>query len=196
MGPVHEDKPRPPLAIVDEAALMSRVAQGDLDAFEQLYDRYKGPLAGFFFRMCWDWAAVEDLVQETFLRLWKSASSYRGQGSLTTYVFQVGKNLWLNEERRRAAGRPQAPVSRPDEMPVAVDQSPGPEEDAERAERRARVRAAVSRLSDEKRLVVEMAEFQGMRYREVAEALGIPIGTVKSRMASAEAALREMLEGE
>ena len=176
-----------------DAALMGLVAKGDLDAFEALFNRYKGPLAGFFYRLCRDWQGAEDLIQETFLRIWKSAACYRGTGAFSTYLFQIAKNLWLNE-LRRAASRPRPPVGDVQEMPDPDDPRPGPDGRAEKRERHAQVHAAVARLTEKKRLVVELVEFQGLRYRDVARILKIPVGTVKSRMSAAEKDLREMLE--
>ena len=79
---------------------MSRIQAGDVGAFELLYARYSHPLINFFFQMCFDRVAAEDYLQETFLRVWRARQSYRPIGKVSTWLFQIAKNYWLNEREK------------------------------------------------------------------------------------------------
>ncbi|MGH7162595.1 MAG: RNA polymerase sigma factor, partial [Planctomycetota bacterium] len=81
--------------------LMARLQGGELKAFELLYARYSAPLLNFFHQMCFDRAASEDYVQETFLRVWRARGSYRPIGRVSTWLFQIAKNFWFNEREKR-----------------------------------------------------------------------------------------------
>ncbi|MFQ5845418.1 MAG: RNA polymerase sigma factor [Planctomycetota bacterium] len=180
--------------------LMSRVRGGDVEAFEQLYRRYARPLMNFFFRMCYDRIAAEDHLQETFLRVWRARTSYRPAGRVSSWLFRIARNFWLNERAKRrlrpfhgrgallgerAEAATEATVDpRPETRPDAVAQA---------AETEAALARAVSELSDTRRLVFVLCRHQGLSYGRVAEVLEIPVGTVKSRMARAEKTLRRKL---
>lgn len=181
--------------------LMLRVRGGDLAAFEELYALYSRPLMNFFYRLTWDRTFSEDLMQETFLRLWRARERYQPTGKFTTYLFQIGKNHWLNERDKKM--RRIQPVS----LSAGADESGGglaesvdskvrgPMTETLNQELGDRIAAAVDALSEKLRLVFVMGQLEGMRYRDIAEILGIPVGTVKSRMANAEKAIRGRLEG-
>lgn len=176
---------------------MRRVQKGDRTAFAELFATYEDPLAGFFFHLCWDANRTQDLVQETFLRLWKAAAAYRGQGRFSTYLFQIAKNLWINERARDARRPAPQPLDRDedDEGPAGrlPDGRPSPLQQMLDREDVAAVRKAVASLDPKKQMVFVLSEYQGLSYARVAELLGIPEGTVKSRMAAAERLLREKL---
>lgn len=185
-----------------DEALMLRVGSGDLQAFEVLYERYRRQLLRFLAHLYWDRNAAEDAVQEVFLRLWRAAPRYAPRGKFSTYLYQIAKNFWLTDRERRA----RAPVLAPfgadsgDEEPSGTatpdpaDPRAGPGENASAGETAAAVRRAVDGLPEGQRLVVVLADFQGLPYREVAEILGIPVGTVKSRHFLADKALRDSLK--
>ena len=176
--------------------LMLRVRGGDMAAFEELYARYSRPLLNFLYRLTWDRAFAEDLVQEVFLRLWKGRARYRPTGKFTTYLFQIAKNHWLNEREKR--NRRISPVS----LEAGADESSNGLRDAVGSGERGpmartldkelgeRIAAAVGKLSEKLRLVFVLGQLDGMRYADIAEILGIPVGTVKSRMSNAEKAIR------
>jgi len=169
-----------------ETELMLRVKAGDRAAFEELYGLYRKPLASYLYRLCWNRPLAEDLLQEAFLRLWRAAPGYEPSAKVSTYVFRIAHNLFINESARRRE---------------KVLEGPGPEtradpaSDLQRREVQESVRRAVEELPEGERECLLLAEFHGFRYAEIAEILGIPVGTVKSRMFSAVQRLRETLKG-
>lgn len=182
---------------------MARIAQGDAHAFEELYGAYAKAVGHFLYRMCYDVGLAEDCLQEVFLRLWKAAPGWRGDGKVSTFIFQIAKNLGL--DAREKAGREKARVfSEADSKDSAggrradgrepAERGDGPAQRLEGEELRAEVRRAVEALPQEQRIVVHLAQTEGLTYREVAEILQLPAGTVKSRMAAAVETLRRKLE--
>ena len=181
--------------------LMLQVKDGDLAAFEALYARYSRPLMNFFFRLEWDRDRAEDLMQETFLRLWRGRARYQTTGKFTTYLFQIGKNHWLNErdkKRRRIspvsleAGADESGAGLRDAVPA---DGKNPMDEMLNGELGRKLTEAIDALSEKLRLVFVLGQIQGMRYAEIGEILGIPVGTVKSRMSNAEKAIRGRLSG-
>ncbi|RKY28820.1 MAG: hypothetical protein DRP79_01905 [Planctomycetota bacterium] len=178
--------------------LMLRVKQGDVNAFEQIYENYRGPIGGFFYHLVWDQALAEDFLQEVFLRLWRSAPDYRPTGKFSTFIFQIAKNFWLNERLKRMHNPRlslDAPIRGEDgdyAREIAGDAST-PSTLLANAEMKARVREAIEQLPEKQRVTFVLSEFQGMKYEEIGEVLEVPLGTVKSRMVSAERFLRGRL---
>jgi RNA polymerase sigma-70 factor (ECF subfamily) len=178
--------------------LMLKAGQGDLEAFEGLHRRFGRPVLNFFFRLTWDRQLSEDMTQEVFVKLWKAAPRYRPTARFTTFLFQIAKNHWLNElDRRRRRPAPQSLEAAPEGRPSARDNvawnGRDPSDCAQDGEVRARLREALEAMSPKLRDVYVLAEIRGLKYREIAEELGIPVGTVKSRMHHAEKALRAFL---
>ena len=183
---------------------MLAAGKGDADAFAALYDRWSGPILRWFWHACYDRDAAEDLMQETFLRVWRAAPRYEVRAKFSTFLFQVAKNLWINE-RAKVLRRP-LKVSLDAPGPAGEDgeglslgarlpgDDPSPADETVRAETGRRIRAAVDSLSDKLREVFILAAFQELPYQEIGAILGIPEGTVKSRMWAAVRALRERLE--
>ncbi len=184
----------------EDQARMLRARAGDAAAFEELYERWSRPILRFFFHVAYDRDAAEDLCQETFLRVWRAAPRYEVRARFSTYLFQVAKNLWINE-REKALRRPRRvsldACDDPGEGVPLRDAIPGdspdPAEEAARAETGRRLRAAIDSLSEKLRPVFVLGAVEGMPYDEVAGVLEIPVGTVKSRMWAAVRALRERL---
>jgi RNA polymerase sigma-70 factor (ECF subfamily) len=191
-------------AIGPDERRMLAAARGDAEAFAALYDRWSGPLLRFFWHLCYDRDAAEDLLQETFLRLWRAAPRYEVRAKFSTYLFQIGKNLWLNE-REKVLRRPlRISLDAPrdagggeegDSLAASLDSgAPDPGNEAARGETGRRIRAAVDRLPEGQREVFVLAAIQELPYAEVGSILGIPEGTVKSRMWAAVRRLRTTLE--
>lgn len=179
--------------------LMARIQADDVGAYEELYARYARPLLNFFFQMCFDRTASEDYLQETFLRVWRARQTYRPIGKVSTWLFQIAKNYWFNE-REKMKRRPFHTVAGGDDAmsqwaniaDSGNDLSP---EGAARAGEVAKaIRHAVDELSDKLRVVFVMARYQRLPYAEISAILGIPVGTVKSRVALAEKNLRTRLK--
>jgi RNA polymerase sigma-70 factor (ECF subfamily) len=177
----------------EDQAWMSRIAAGDRSAFEALYRAYASALGNYLFRICYEESLAEDGLQETFLRVWRAAPQWRGQGKVSTFLFQVAKNVGLDVRSRRL--REQARMEDPDDesRPDPETGVPAPDRAMEGAELRDLVRRAVASLPDEQRMVLELVQTEGLTYREAAEILDLPLGTVKSRMLAAAETLRRRL---
>jgi len=182
-----------------DVELMLRVRDGDVEAFEKIYEHYKGPIGGFFYHLVWDQSLAEDFLQEVFLRLWRSAPEYKPSGKFSTYLFQIAKNFWLNERMKRLR-EPRisldAPVEGRDEeyrLEVAGNVAT-PSTIMANAEMKAHVQEAIEYMPEKQRVTFVLSEFQGLKYEEISEILEVPLGTVKSRMAGAERFLRAKLQ--
>jgi RNA polymerase sigma-70 factor, ECF subfamily len=174
--------------------LMLRVRDGDVAAFGELLRRYRAPLRRFFASLLPDPSQADDVVQEVFLRLWLSRQRYEPTGRVSTYLFQIGRHYWLNQRKkfRRELGEDvldQALQTRP-------LGTPQPETLLLQEHRALRIRRAIAALPERYRTVFELSHVEGLKYAEIGERLGIPVGTVKSRMAEAVRRLRQALAGE
>ena len=189
--PQREDQP--------EADLLARYRDGDSGAFRELVDSYRERMLQFFYRLCWDRDRSEDLLQELFIKLILGSKRYRTQGRMSTFVYRVATNLWIDHYRSQ---RPRPRMYSFDQVvhpagDVAPRQFAGesvaPAEQMIDREERDAMRSALERLTEPHRLVFELAVYQERPYGEISELLDIPIGTVKSRMHNAVAALKQML---
>jgi RNA polymerase sigma-70 factor (ECF subfamily) len=170
----------------DDAALMQRLAAGDLSALGVLYDRYNSPVRHFLRRAAPTSADIDDLVQETFVSAMQSAASYDGRPRATPFL--IGIAAHLVRRRRRFVARWAEFLWGLSEICANVVSTP--EENAQALEDLERVDRALARMSEAKRLVYVMIEREGMSGEEVAAALGIPLGTVWTRLHHARAALQ------
>lgn len=178
---------------VDRSLLLD-VTKGDQAAFETLYDQYVMPALGLAMKICGDRALAEDVVQETFLSIWRRPGAYSpDRGTVSAYVLGMVHHKAVDairhEEslrRRERAALSQVEFSTGDELV----------EEAWVSVRRDRVRRAVSRLSDAQREALELAYFEGLTYSEVADKLGIPLGTAKTRLRDGMIRLRDVLADE
>jgi len=170
-----------------DGELITRAADGDRGAFEVLYRRYSRPVFGLALRRLGDRGRAEDAVQETFASIWRAARSYRPErGPGAPWLYAVARNAITDRGRART----EPPIYVPEE------QSPdaGPPERAESAWTAWRVHRALEELSTNERTVIELAYWSGLSQSEVAEYLGIPLGTVKTRTRAALARLADLLE--
>jgi RNA polymerase sigma-70 factor, ECF subfamily len=171
----------------EDAALVSRVASGDRDAaLEELYRRYAPRLYGFGVRVLGSRDLAEELVQETFVRLWRTAASFdHGRGSVGAFLFTIARNIAVDLWRR--------PSSRPfDPEPDEVAEPGGDPVDA--VVTVLAVRDAMRDLSPAHREVLELTYRGGLKQTEIADVLGLPLGTVKTRTYYALRALRLALQ--
>lgn len=175
------------MAVQDEKRLLKRMQKGEAEAFAEFVDRFGGRVHALARRYTRSEADAEDLTQEVFVALCKSIGNFRGESALGTWVYRVTVNICLKHQGRRPPEA--APL---DNLPIA-DSTPTPEEHAARTELSAQVEGALANLSDNHREVVVLHEMHGLTYAECAEALGVPIGTVKSRLFHAFGRLRELL---
>ena len=185
---------------MDEVALISSAQQGDLDSFNRLVLAYQDMVYGQAYRMMGEAEAAEDAAQEAFISAYRSLNSYRG-GSFKAWLMRIVTNACYDELRRRKR-RPTTPLEPVDADDEEVEsprwmEDPGesPEEAAERSELNSALQNCLSGLPDEFRAVVVMIDVQGLDYSEASEAIGAPLGTVKSRLARARLKLRDCLQG-
>ncbi|MDO8587664.1 MAG: RNA polymerase sigma factor [Armatimonadota bacterium] len=185
-----------------DVELMELVKRGDFAAFDELYNRYSGPIRRFLFSLTWDQETSEDYLQEVFLRLWRAREAYCPKGKLSSYIFRIAKNYYLCERRKLKARYPEASLahedrngSRPFEN-IRANEKIEPEVHLMEEYRRWRLRQAIGELPDGQKMVFVMSHFQEMKYAEISDALGVPVGTVKSRMFAAVNTLRALLKEE
>jgi RNA polymerase sigma-70 factor (ECF subfamily) len=172
---------------VSDGELISRVGSGDRNAFEVLYRRYSRPVFGLALRRLGDRGRAEDAVQETFASVWRAAGSYRPErGPGAPWLYAVARNAIVDNGRARR------------EPPVeGVEEKAGDETPADRAEAgwvAWRVHRALAELPENERIVIELAYWRGRSQSEIAELLGIPLGTVKTRTRTGLARLADQLE--
>ncbi len=174
---------------VDDALLMARVADGDRAALAELVRRHQHAMLELAYRTTGNRTLAEDITQDAFLRIWRSAGRYRPTARLGTWIYRIVVNLCLDTFKRRGpiAGEP----------PDAVD--PGSEDPAatlERDDRAAAVRRAVCALPERQRVAVVLQRFSGLSIRAIAEATGWTESAVESLLVRGHAALRESLAPE
>jgi RNA polymerase sigma-70 factor, ECF subfamily len=172
-----------------DAELIQRIGDGDQEAFDSLYRRYARPVYGFALRRLRDRGQAEDVAQETFASVWRSAASYRpDRGPGAAWLYAVARNAVVDRIRLNARAAPGVPAD------VASDA--GPEDRAQTDWIAWRVHRAFAELPDGERSVLELAYWGGLSQSEVADFLGIPLGTVKTRTRSGLSHLADLLEGE
>jgi RNA polymerase sigma-70 factor (ECF subfamily) len=184
-----------------DEALMLRYRDGDVRAFEVLVTRHRKPIYNFILRFVRDAAQAEDVLQETFLRLVKGAEAYERQAKFTTWLYTIARNLCVDASRRgkhRKAASLDAPASGdPDGSPLidlVADGKDGVDRQAIGRELQVRIQAAVEALPDEQREIFLLREVADLQFNEIANIVGCPENTVKSRMRYALEKLREALE--
>lgn len=185
---------------LSDADLMMLVREGDYVAFDKLYDRYRAPIQRFLFSLTWDQDLAEDGLQEVFLRLFRARDRYEPTGKFSTYIFQIAKNYYLAQARRARARSEEVSLAHEDRNGfkpyenLRVNERIEPEVHLLDEYRKLNIRRAIAALPEHQKLVFVMSHFEDMKYAEIAEVLGIAVGTVKSRMFTAVNTLRTMLK--
>jgi RNA polymerase sigma factor (sigma-70 family) len=186
---------------VDEPELIRYAQQGDLDAFNRLIQIYERQVFNLAWRIMGDSDSAADATQEAFISAYKAVVRFRG-GSFRSWMMRIVTNACYDELRRRKR-RPAGSLEKLfDEVGVPEPDDPGdlihkpedPETATERAELSNAIQDCLNRLPDDFRVVAVLADVQGYEYGEVAQVIGKPLGTVKSRLARARARLRECLQ--
>ena len=173
------------------ADLLQRIAErADPAAFRELYEAYGPRVKAYMMRQGADAGTAEDLAQETLLTVWRKAALYAGdKGSMTTWVFAIARNLRIDRLRREVPWQ-----ELPEGRMAEASSEPLPDEAMAEKERQERVQAALAELPPEQKEVVSLAYLEGLSHSEIAERLGVPLGTVKSRMRIAYQKIRQALE--
>lgn len=181
--------------MADKAALrqdkkqVARIAAGDPQAARQIVDHYGDPLLGFAFRMTSDRALAEDIVQETFLRLWKHAARWQPKAPLKAWLYRVAYNLAIDHFR--------APTTVPEAAAATVpDAQPGPAAQAQADIIAAQVAAELARLPDRQRAALTLVYYQELSNIEAAAAMSISVEALESLLARARRTLRGRLDGQ
>jgi RNA polymerase sigma-70 factor (ECF subfamily) len=180
--PARAHEPRPHMS--EDGALIERVRRGDADAFAQLYDRHSALVYGVARRMLGNPAQAEDVAQSVFLQIWSRPASFQG-GNFAAWIATVARNASI-DILRSAAVRTREP-----EMPVNLPSDIDLDDEVYARVRASAVTDALAALPADQREPIVRAYFDGLSYREVAEQLGAPLGTIKSRI---RAGLRRLMD--
>lgn len=209
----HTNRSRPHRAVQPELSraglqhltdeqLFQRYTAGDEGGFQLLVERYEPRIQGFLRKRLSDEERVEDLTQDTFLRIHRARDSYDPGRKFSTWIHTIANNLLKNEFRNRSRRRetafsdlrPEHPSSGLTPRPVEFESSqPDPEQEAYRSELREAIGSAIARMDEHHRIPFVMREVEDLSYEEIAEAIGIPVGTVKSRLNRARHSFRSLL---
>lgn len=187
----------PDLISLSDADLIGRAAEGDARALEVLYDRYSRVVFSFGLRIVGDPQLAEELLQEVFFRAWQQGGSFRSsKGSFITWLLSITHNMAIDEVRKRRR-RPQKADSEDPEAALAAvaDTGVGVEDEVWLGALRDTIAGAMASLPPAQREAIELAYFRGLTQREIAERLGEPLGTIKTRMRLGMQKLRDQLEG-
>lgn len=199
-SPEDEPEPESSLADNDEAsdvALMLRVRDGDLEAFETLVTRHQHSVVGTAAKMLGGTADAEDIGQQVFMRVWKHAARYQPSAKFTTWLMTITRNLVFNELRRRR--RSQQVSMDADEGDTirhqfVDEQAAAPSEDMLDSELHEAIDSAIASLPEAQRLAIVLRRYEGMPYEEIAEVLKTSVPAVKSILFRARAELKARLK--
>lgn len=173
--------------------LVERIAQGDEAAFDELYRRYHQRVFGYLLRVLGRLERIEEVLDDVMLAVWQGARRFDGRSRVSTWVFGIAHHKAL-----KALDRSRREADRSGDDPAELEHEPvtgagGPETAAARSELRSKLRRAMEALSPVQRAAVELTFYYGYSYPEVAQILGCPVGTVKTRMFHARRVLKERL---
>ena len=180
----------------DDQCLIAQCLDGDTAAFGELVRRYQDRLYNTVYRLVGNAEDAQDVVQDAFLHAYQSLDGFKGGSLFFTWLYRIAVNTAISHKRRQRvllridAGRNGATSL----QPLDDSESSRPGEALERAEQEQRIQHALSRLSPEHRAVLVLKDMEGPKYEAMADILGVPIGTIRSRLHRARAELRELLE--
>lgn len=178
----------------EDFMLVERMRTGDESAFGEIMQRYQRPVLDFVYRMVGNADTANDLAQDVFVRVWRGIGRFRwrADAAFSTWLFQIARNACIDETRRWARDPMHAAVA----DPVVLEQSPSPNPTASDVAAREigeRVAAAVTRLPEDQRTVVALAEYEGLSYKEIATVMNCSIKSVEARLYRAKQTLRHAL---
>jgi RNA polymerase sigma-70 factor (ECF subfamily) len=192
-------EPSPPDRADEDAvdvALMKRARGGDHEAFTELVTRHQHAVVGTVAKMLGNASGAEDIAQQVFVRLWKSAPRYEPRAKFTTFLFTITRNLVFNETRKRQRRKEHSLDEQEDEWHQQIPESADTQPDARflQTELREAVDKAIARLPEKQRMAVILRRYEQMPYEDIAEALDLTVSAVKSQLFRARGALREDLK--
>jgi RNA polymerase sigma-70 factor (ECF subfamily) len=168
MGPTDEE-------------LVEAFQGGDLSAFDDLLRRWDGKIHGAIYRLMGSDEEARDLCQETFLKAYRALGGFKGEARFSSWLYQIALNVCRDRMRRRR-GKTLVSLDDMEEGEIHVDRAPSALEQMEAADLSRRVAAAVAALPEEQREVIVLKEYQGLTFLEIAQTLGLPMSTVKTRL--------------
>lgn len=174
-----------PTSSLTDRQLLQGTTRRDEGAFNELYHRYSTPIYNYLLRLIHEQNVAEELLQEVFVAVWEGAGRFRGHAKVSTWLFRIAHHRavdWLRKQRPN-------PVGEIERLPA----DDCPEEEAFGTWRADQLQAALALLSPDHRAVLELVFFQGLPYREVAQVVGCPVGTIKSRISYAKRYLNGVL---
>lgn len=184
--------------VLPERGLVELCRLGDPQAFARLVALHEGMVYGLAARLLGDSEEAKDLAQDVFLQIFRMLGRFEGRSSLKTWIYRIVVNQCRNRQRwwrrrRRERSCPLDSLARADEARLAADEASGPYQALHRLELAQRVQAALLKVSFEHRAILLLREVEGLSCEEIAAALGLAEGTVKSRLARARESLRRLL---
>jgi RNA polymerase sigma-70 factor (ECF subfamily) len=180
----------------EDLALMAKVARGDEDAFAKIVKKHQHAVLGTVAKMTNQSPDTEDIAQQVFIRLWKSAERYKPTAKFTTFLFTITKNLVFNATRKKSGKNEYSFDALEGKWRQSIEDKRSdsrPDKLIEQTELRQIIDEAISSLPEKQRLAVVLRRYEKMPYEEIAETLGISIPAVKSQLFRARTALRELL---
>ncbi|MEP6821929.1 MAG: sigma-70 family RNA polymerase sigma factor [Chthoniobacterales bacterium] len=189
---LHADEP----FARDDTCLMSLAGAGDIIAFEQLVQRHQALVTGTVARMLGNNSEVEDIAQQVFVRVWKSASRYVPRAKFTTWLLKITRNLVFNELRRRKRHITVALASElgAEETPLRDERGQTPDEALLESELKGAIESAIQMLPETQRMAVILRRHEELSYEDIAEVLDQTVPAVKSLLFRARTQLRERLK--
>ena len=186
------------LSEMSDEELMSQFQEGTVEAYDILVSRYKDQITNYIYRFVGDWQECEDLLQETFLRVYRNRHSYKPIAKFSTWLYTIAGNLARSEyrKRKRRQTRSLQSVNRDnEEYEIDIpDETYSPDDAAEGAIQDEYIQKALMEIPEEFREVVVLRDVQQLSYDEIAQITGLPMGTVKSRINRGRTKLQHLLE--
>lgn len=182
--------------VPSDIALIERAQRGDRDAVDQLVIKYQARAYQFAYRLTGNSDDASDLVAEAFVRVYTALPRFRKDSQFTTWLFRIVTNCFLDQKKKQS----RRPTTQLDDARIDADahstivDQESPVESSERAEREQVMQNAISELPESQRAMIVMFHVENLSYEDIAAAMDMPIGTVKSRLNRARLALREILE--
>ncbi len=198
---MRQERPQPQ---DEDVALMLSFTRGDYNAFALLVEKHQQSLIQFFYSQHPDQQLAEDCAQEVWRKVFKARNDYVARARFKTYLFRVARNYWIDVYRSKAKQKRLVSLDAgtvenedaPSLANIVPDELPSPPTLLSNEELKTKIEWALGRLTASQREVFVLAEFQGLKYQDIGEALEIPVGTVKSRMFNAMRRLRDLLNKE
>lgn len=179
---------------LNENKLIERASGGDPSAFNRLMEVHERRMYAVALRMCGNREDAQDCLQEAMLRIYRSISGFKGQSSFGTWVYRITMNTCLDELRRKKNKQNTSLDSLLDTGWSPQDESASPEKHAIKSETRRLLHQAIQDLPEDMRSAIVLRDIQGLSYEEIAQALDINVGTIKSRISRGREKLREKLK--